>query len=176
MSTSEIVECSFRKVSFPSCGGFVMMAFGKVDMKSFIEVVWKDAAEKEALLKAVPVVAKETEAIAHSLWPVEKTMYCFDFPSLKFNAFLESCFVKAKVPKSVLYEKQNNSLWKAIEQKAALTKITSECDRLKYQIDEAEKFLREHFDEFVSEYPEYQRAARYLRNFQRTKRRKIEKE
>lgn len=176
MSTSEIVEECFRKVFFHSCDCYVWMAFGKVDVKSFVEAVWKDAPEKHALLTWLDVVAVETQTLARTLSNDNKAMVLIDFPSAKFDAFLNACFVKAKVPKSVLFEKQNGSLWKTIEEKAALTKITSECDRFKFLIDESEEFLQEHFDEFVREYPDYERVALYLRNLRRSKRRKIEKE
>lgn len=175
MTTSEIVEDSFRKVFLRSCDCYVWMTFGKVDVKSFVEAVWKDAPEKAALLTWLDVVAIENQTLARTLSNENKLLF-LDFPSAKFDALLNACFVKAKVPKSVLFEKQNGSLWKMIEEKAALTKITSECDRFKFLIDESEKFLQEHFDEFVREYPDYERVALYLRNLRRTKRRKIEKE
>ena len=175
MTTDEVVDNMYRKVSLGKDGLYVFMVFGKVDFKSFIDAVWNGCPEKEALLKALPIVAEKYKNIMHGLLYDEKHLYFLDFQSNDYDKIIRAVFLEAKVPYSVLFDKQNGTVWNTIKEKAKLTRVSSECDRVKSNIEFGSEFLKEHYDDFVAEYPEYHSIARSVRDLQKSKRRKIQK-
>jgi len=174
MTTDEVIDNMYRKVSIGD-GLYVFMIFGKVDFESFIGAVWNGCPEKEALLKALPIVAEKYKNLMHGLLYDEKQLYFLDFYTSEYDKIIRCVFLEAKVPYSVLFDKQNGTVWNTIREKANKTRISSECDRTKRNIEFGSEFLQEHYDEFVEEYQEYQSIARSVRELRKSKRRKIQK-
>lgn len=174
MTSCELVDGIYRKVPIENASSICML-FGRVEVVDFMNVIWKDAPELQALLRAAADVFEKpppTLAVSTTIKTGQKRYMEF-FPSSQFSSLLHTVFMKARVPVSLLNEKIDSRIWKLIEEKAERTKVTSECDRVKRNMDAAEEFLLQHYDDFVAEYPDYKYVARTLSNINKTKRRKI---